>query len=379
MKITLVTHSVYPESIGGREKYVYYLADALGKRGHDVKVLTCTSGLHARIKNYENFSVHYYPSFDIPLKNARYRIPIGMSLMLLQDDADVIHAQDIHHFTTFASSLATRIRRKPFVVTEHGYPPLGGLMKVLIKVYDATLLKLIGKSSSRIIAVSDFIADELKWRYNLDERKIIKLNNGMYEIDTRGGKIFVKKHSLENKRIILGIGRQTKEKGFQYLIEAFRKISKEFPNAVLVIIGPLSSYNTYLQGLAKNLGLSERIIFTGPVSEEALKSAMKNSEIVVIPSEYDPFPFVALESLSYGKPVVASDVGGLKEIFAHNVNGLLFKSRNSEDLASKMELLLRDKRLRKRLERNSRKSLQRFNWGNFVDEMESIYEKCASN
>lgn len=379
MKITFVTHSMYPESIGGREKYVYYLADALGERGHEVKVFTCTSGFHSIIKKYDNFSVHYYPSFDIPLKNARYRIPIGLSFKLMQDDADIIHAQDIHHFTTFVSAVAAFLKRKSFIVTEHGYPPLGGLMKILIKIYDYSLLKFIGKSSLKIIAVSNFIADELKWKYNFDERKIVKLNNGMYNVDTQASKIFVKKYSLKNKRIILGIGRQTEEKGFQYLIEAFSRISNKFPNIALAIVGPLSVYSLYLSGLAEKLGISKKVIFAGKVSEEALRSAMKNSEIVVIPSEYEPFPFVALESLKYGKAVIASNVGGIPEIFSDGVNGLLFNPRDSSDLAAKLEILLKNKKLREKLEENSKKTLRRFDWRRFVEKVEAIYEESANN
>jgi glycosyltransferase involved in cell wall biosynthesis len=110
-----------------------------------------------------------------------------------------------------------------------------------------------------------------------------------------------------------------------------------------------------------------------------LKSAIKNSEIVVIPSEYEPFPFVALESLSHSKAVVASAVGGLPEIISDGFNGLMFKPRDSEDLAEKIEMLLRDKKLRRKLEGNARKSLKRFNWGNFVERMEDIYEKSEKS
>jgi len=371
---------MYPDSIGGREKYVYHLADSLGKKGHEVKVFTCTASFHSKLRKHDNFTVYYLPSFDIPLKNARYRIPITMLPKLLFDDADVIHAQDIHHFTTFASAFIAKIRGVPFVVTEHGYPPLGGLMKILIKVYDKTLLKFIAKSSEKIIAVSSFIQQELKYRYKLNMRNAVTVHNGMYNIDIRANDAdtFVRKYSLKGKKIILGLGRQTKEKGFQYLISAFKKMSKKFPDTVLVIIGPGGSYRIFLDGLVKLLDLQDRVIFTGRIEEELLKSAMRNCEMVVIPSEYDPFPFVALESLSYGKPVIAAEIGGIPEIITHEKNGLLFKPRDENDLAEKMELLLRDEKLKKAIIRNSRKSLERFNWKLFIEQIESVYEKAAT-
>jgi len=381
MKITLVTHSMYPESIGGREKYVYYLADSLGKRGHKVKVFTCTPALHSRVRKYENFTVHYFPSIDIPLKNAKYRIPVMMALKLLQDDADIIHAQDLHHFTTFASSLAAAITKRKVIVTEHGYPPLGGLMKLLIEIYDKTCLKFIGKSSSKIIAVSNFISKELERRYKLDRAKSITIHNGMYNMQTAAtdADAFVEKYALKNKKIILGIGRQTKEKGFQYLIRAFKKISGKFPNIVLVIVGPPGGYRIVLEGLVRKFGLAKRVIFTGPLDEELVRSAMKKCEMVVIPSEYEPFPFVALESLSFGKPVVAAAVGGLPEIFTNGSNGLLFMPEDEKDLAEKMQLLLKNREVKNKLIRNSRESLKRFNWDSFIEKIESVYEKVAAS
>jgi len=379
MKITLVTHSMYPESIGGREKYVYYLADALGKKGHEVKVFTCAPVFHSKIQEYENFNVYYFPSFDIPLQNAKYRIPLAMILKLLQDDSDVIHAQDLHHLTTFTAAVAAKIKGKPLVVTEHGYPPLGGLMKILIKIYDKTLLKIIGKSSSAIVAVSNFVAREMGERYNLDTRKVITVHNGMYEIDTNVGDEFVKKYLLKNKKIILGIGRQTKEKGFQYLIVAFKKISEKFPDTILVMIGPKAAYRIVLEGLVKELGISDKVIFTGTLEDELVKSAMKNCEMVVIPSEYESFPFVALESLSYGKPVVAAAIGGLPEIFSHGMNGLFFNPKDENDLAEKIELLLKNEKLKSDIIANSKESLKRFNWKSFIEKIESVYEKAANN
>jgi len=92
MKITMVTHSMYPESIGGREKYVYYLANSLGKRGHEVRVFSCAQSGRSRTSHHKNFTTFYFPSVDIPLKTAKYRIPIMLLLKLLQDDSDVIHA-----------------------------------------------------------------------------------------------------------------------------------------------------------------------------------------------------------------------------------------------------------------------------------------------
>lgn len=380
MKITLVTHSMYPDSIGGREKYVYYLADALGRRGHVVKVFTCRGNFRSKVKKYKNFTVYYFPSIDIPLKPALYRIPVIMPLKLLRDDADVIHAHDIHHLTTFECALAARLRKKPLVVTEHGYHPQDGLIGLLIKIYDRTIVKFIGRSSCKMIGVSDFISNELRLRYKLMPNKTLTIHNA---IDTKDfinhSKEFEKKYLLQKNRMILAIGRLTREKGFQYLIMAFKEISKKFPDAVLVIIGPYRSYKIALDKLVKSLGLTEKVIFTGPLEDSMVKSALSSCEMVVIPSKYEPFGLVALEAVRCRKPVIASATGGLSEIFTDGVNGLLVKPEDHEDLAEKIEILLNDKKMRISLVENSKKLLQRFNWKSFLEKMESVYEETSTS
>lgn len=378
MRITLVTHSMYPESIGGREKYVYYLADALGKLGHEVKVFTCIRAFYSKVKKYQNFTVYYLPSFDIPLKQARYRIPIALSAKLLLDDSDVVHAHDLHHFTTLVCAIVTKIRNKPLIVTEHGYPPLYGLMGFLIKIYDKSLVRLIENSTSNIIGVSDFISKELQNRYGIRQSKISTLYNAIDSKNfTSHSYLFKKKYSLRKKKIILSVGRLTREKGFQNLILSFKKISRKFPDTVLVIIGPKTKYKIVLDNLVKKLGLSGKIIFTGPLDDSMVKSAINCCEMVVIPSLYEPFGLIALEALSCKKLIIASNTGGLSEIFVHRVNGLLVKPGDSVDLERKIELLLSDKKMRNTLIQNSGDTLKKFNWNSFIHKMENIYEKTS--
>lgn len=380
MKVILVTHSMYPESIGGREKYVYYLAEGLGKKGHNVSVFTCTPTIRSKVRKYDSFTVYYFPSLDIPLKSAKYRIPVGMVWKLLTNDADVVHAHDLHHFTTFASALASKINGKPLVVTEHGYPESEGMMKMLIKFYDRTLLRFIGKSSSKIIGVSNFISEELRDRYGIKDSKIVTVHNAVnMENYKELGNGFLEKYSLTGKMIILGIGRMTKEKGFQYLIKAFKKVNGRFTNTVLALIGPWTEYKNSLDGLVRDLGLEGNVIFTGPLEDSLVKGAIKSCELVVIPSEYEPMPLVALEALHLRKPIIASNVGGLAEIFEDKISGLLTKPGDENDLEEKIEMLISDSSMKNKLIENSESAIKRFDWYAFLEKIESIYEEVKKN
>ena len=380
MKVTLVTHSMYPDSIGGREKYVYYLADGLGKDGHEVKVLTCSSRFHPHVKKYANFTVYYYPSIDIPLKAAKYRIPVGMVWSLFKDDSDIVHAHDLHHFTTFASSIISRIKGQKVVVTEHGYPKSEGMMKNLIKFYDKTLLRIIGSASSRIIGVSGFISNELEARYHLDPSKVRTVYNAVNMIDGHEKGIdFERKYGIRGKRIILGVGRLTKEKGFQYLIAAFKSINARYPDTVLVLIGPSTQYKNFLLRFAERNGIKDRVIFTGPLEESLVKSAIRSCEIICIPSEYEPMPLIALEALHMKKPIVASRVGGLSEIFTDGKDALMVSPGNIKGLEEKISSLLSSKTLREKLMKNSRQTTKKYDWKSFLDQIVSVYEEARRN
>jgi len=254
-------------------------------------------------------------------------------------------------------------------------------MKLLIKIYDKTLLGMIKKSAEKFIGVSDFISEEMASRYGVEKKKIMTVRTGIYRgnhFENKNLK-FAERYGLENKKIILGIGRLTKEKGFQYLIKAFNGISKTFPDTALVIIGPQTSYKTALQRLSRNLGLNRRIIFTGPLDDSQVKGAISSCEVMVIPSEYEPFPLAALEALENGKAVIASTAGGLPEIFTHNFNGLLVRPGDAEDLEEKLGELLSNKKLKASLMKNARKSSKRFSWDKFIEKMERIYEETSAS
>lgn len=377
MKIVLVTHSFFPYSIGGREKYVYDLAKGLSKAGHEVEVFTCGDSLFKRYYKIEDsgFIVHYFPRFLIPLLVGYYRIPFTIFSRLLKTDADIIHAHDFHHFTSLICAVVSKKLKKPFLLTEHGYPEQFGIINSAIKFYDKFFLPQIVKSSNKIIAVSNFIKEKLIWKYHVPKRKIQVVHNAIdlseYKVESN---IFREKYGLKNKKIILAVGRLTKEKGFQYLIKAFPNILKNVPESVLVIIGPKNYYEKKLKELTRLNKVVDKVIFTGVVSEEMLKSALFSSNLVIIPSLYEPFGIIALESMAYGKPIIASGVGGLSEFLINYENCLLVSPDSTKELSEKVLELLTNKKLANRLGRNAKKTVKKYDWKNMIDKMLDIYK-----
>ena len=161
-------------------------------------------------------------------------------------------------------------------------------------------------------------------------------------------------YATENEnRFILYFGRISKEKGLFTLYEAMKNI----PNIHLKIIGNGPDLNTSLEYIKNNKILN--IEFLGAKWGDELLPYIKKSEFVVVPSEwYEPNPYVVLQAFSFSKPVVATNIGGLKDMIQNNINGLLTKHNDSLDLSLTINNLYHDKEKIKILGKNAKELLE---------------------
>jgi glycosyltransferase involved in cell wall biosynthesis len=376
MKIALVTHTFFPQSVGGRENHVYYLGKTLSRKGHKVEVFTSSDSLLKRYSKFENSNmvIHYFPTIKLPVSMGYYRINPTMLFVLLKKDFDVIHAHEYFHFTTFISALAAKIKKIPFILTEHGYPEQFGASNFLLKLYHRFCLPLIISSSKKVIAVSKSIKNEIISKFSISPEKMSVVYNAIDLNDyTKKSNIFIKKYSLKDKKIILSVGRLIKEKGFQHLIKTLPFILKKISDVRLVIIGPDHYFKKSLVRISEHAGMQNRVFFTGKVSNEMLKSAIFCSDVVVIPSLYEPFGIIALEAMSYGKPIVASRVGGLKEFLVNKETCLFCPPNYSEGLARCLTEILTNKKLSLKLGKNAKEAVKKYDWDKIIDRITCIY------
>lgn len=371
MKIALITHSSYPNFCGGREKHVYTLAKNLGKK-YDVTVFTCSGSLFTSyIERHKNFKICFLRTINIPIEGRTYRIPIGLLKFLFKYDPYIVHAHDLHQFTSVISCLYAKLKRKKFILTEHGYPRQIGIIKIIMKVYEKLFLRFLTKDT-RIIAVSSFIKDELKSRYGI-KNGITVVNNfiDIEEFKIKSKK-FVNIFDVKNKRIILAIGRLSEEKGFQTLIKAFKLVNQKVKGLQLIIIGN-GKLRNFLKNLAENENIDNNVKFTGELKNDTLKSAIYCSDIFVIPSLYESFGIVALEAMAYKKPIIAASTGGLKEFLKDRETCLFFEPNNIKELSESILKLLNDEKLAKNLSQMCEKAVKRFKPKAAIEKIIEIY------
>jgi len=163
--------------------------------------------------------------------------------------------------------------------------------------------------------------------------------------------------------VVLFIGRLVHRKGVHMLLEAFRDVVSEIPEARLLIVG-----KGYMEPIVKTmvsvLNLKKNVVFKGLVSEEEKIHLLQNSMVVAVPSIYgESFGTVAVEAFATGTPVVAFKVGGLAEIVDHGVNGFLANVGDLRGFAEYLVTLLLDRKLRKKMSENARLKAEKvYSW-----------------
>jgi D-inositol-3-phosphate glycosyltransferase len=152
----------------------------------------------------------------------------------------------------------------------------------------------------------------------------------------------------------------------------------------LVIVGgqPGTSHETReitrLQHLATRLGIEDRTSFVGAVAHERLPLYYSAADLTVMPSSYESFGLVAVESLACGTPVVATRVGGLTSIVRDGETGVLVPWRDADLFADRLRQVLEDEPLHRRMGRRARESVLRYSWDGIADEHLALYEEVRA-
>lgn len=178
---------------------------------------------------------------------------------------------------------------------------------------------------------------------------------------------------------ILFMGTLGRVKGIDVLLNAIPIIRKEIPNLHVYIAGKSESEGDNLKKLVKALNIEESVSFLGFVSGDEKYAYCKSADIYVQPSRYETFGVVLLEAMACGKPVVASNVGGIPFVVEDGKTGLLFESENVEELAEKIISLLGDKERRTKMGEAGRERAKGFTWERSAERTVEVYKEVIEN
>ena len=186
-----------------------------------------------------------------------------------------------------------------------------------------------------------------------------------------------KRNSNSEENYIFFVGRLVTEKGVLTLLKAFQNISKQFPNEQLWIVGEGNQLEE-LQNFTKYNNL-KNVSFLGNKSREELQGIYTNSKFSVIPSEYlEAYGNVIIESLSFGKTIITSDLVGIKDEIEQNCVGLTYPFKNQKALEEKMIALLSNPSLKTELENNIPNYLVTKTFAKHFSDLVNVYENLLS-
>jgi len=200
----------------------------------------------------------------------------------------------------------------------------------------------------------------------------------------------LRRHGIENKKIILTVSRLEKSKGIDLVIKALPGILKQLPDAVYLIVGSGREQGN-LHLLTKNLNISDKVIFVGDVSGYAVDSDLPRyynacdvfimaSHVVKSWNETEGFGIVFLEASACGKPVIGGRSGGTPDAIIDGVTGVLIDPEDKEQIVNSIINLLTNRPLAESLGRNGRLRAEReFSWDKYVSDIRNAALKIRSN
>lgn len=196
--------------------------------------------------------------------------------------------------------------------------------------------------SDLVIVLSDFWKKQIVENFGIKTKVVVLFNPSTLPNNTI---------NYTKKKHILYAGTLNARKGYVDLIKAFAKISNKYNEWKLVIAG--NGEVEQAKQLTIELGVFEKVIFTGWIDGELKSKVFQQASIFCLPSYAEGFPMAVLDAWAYGIPVITTPVGGLPDVLIHNENALIFDAGNINLLASSIETLIKDELLRNKISKES--------------------------
>lgn len=363
-------------TFGGGERGFSQLSNALDKERYNI-FIACSPGgeLENRIKN-----------IDVQIKFIDFRRQINskifIELMKIIKDENIHIVHSVGSRADFYARLAGKIAGAPIIISTLAMFAerfdTDPLRKALYIIFDRFSERFV----DTFIVVSEALKHTLHTRHHIDKRKIVRIYNGveldLYSPHVKYSESVRNEFAIEDTTPLVGtIGRCIYQKGFEYFLLATPIILRKYPDVKFILVGD-GPLRAQLENMAQRLGIANSIIFTGFRND--IPRILAEMDIFVLSSVLEGLPRVVMEAMAVGKPIVATDIEGIREELDHGQEGIIVPSRNPPALAQGiMELLInRDKA--KEMGLRARKKAERlFSLKETVKNIDSLYQRLISD
>lgn len=409
MKILFALDDFPPVTYTSASVLTYNFAKELLRRGHEVFVITSVQKRDRQ--GYEEFNglkiFRIFSSYNnrlrpwLSLYNPKV-IP-EFKKRIENIKPDICHFHHIHkHLSYYCFKLAKKNSKAVFLTAHdvmliHYNKLMPRQDNCFYRITAADCLKESGSSYNpfrnliirhylkyidKIFTVSDSLKRLLEINGIKNTEKVynfIRVED--WQVDVRKVQEFKEKNKLEKEKLIIFAARLIEAKGGDKLIESLSLVNKVIPGFKLLIIGKEWAYTKKLKLVAERFGIGDKIIFTGHLKEQDLKTAYNSADISVFPSLcFETFGMTNLEAMACKKPVISTIFGGPSEVVIDGKTGYLINPNNAGLMAGKIIDLLKNPQKAKQFgEAGYQRAKTEFSLQDHTTELLKWYSKSSTN
>jgi len=408
LKVMILSLEYSPKLSGGVGTHVMELSRGLGRAGHQVTVIAFTPG-QATTLSESNVQVHMIPQRASDLERR------SMVQSILDFNQDVV---------SHGRSLIADLGRRPDLINYHNWTtwpaarelgrmfgiPVLGTIHFLSEpterwwgqIPDPQIVEqekeLFHGEADRFIIVSQSMSDIVQATHRVSPERISVVYNGLdlepfMNPPLRPEEVGKLRRTVADadEKIVLFAGRLSPQKGILPLLESAAKVVAEHPKVVYLIVGEADNREMVpvIDGLFQQYPtLQNKVKLLGKMPRTQLATLFQIADLVVIPSVYDTCPYMTVEAMAAGTPIVATRVGGLAEMIVHGETGLLVPVHASpdgqhqvdvEELAAAQLALLSDEVLSKQMARaGQRRVIGEYTLDKMVRETVQVYRRVTA-
>jgi glycosyltransferase involved in cell wall biosynthesis len=273
------------------------------------------------------------------------RVFFQLADLMKKEKIDIVNSQGAR--ADFFARIAAKLARVSFVVSTVPMPVEGFDVNPIKKLIYIALNRFSERFVDRFIVVSDALEKTMIEKHKIEPQRVVKIYNGiekdefsMEEKELESKRLKIRREfRLEDDVPIVGvIGRLVWQKGFEYFIDAIPDVLKRVKKAKLLVVGE-GVLKGELEIKSKQLKLEDKIIFTGFRSD--IKDILASIDIFVMPSLREGLPMILLEAMAMAKPIVATNIEGIKEVLENGETGILVPPKDARALtAAIIDLLI---------------------------------------
>ncbi|MFC1722545.1 glycosyltransferase family 4 protein [Nanoarchaeota archaeon] len=288
-----------------------------------------------------------------------------VSLIAAQEDYDVIHA---HDWTTFPAAIQAKKKTgKPFVahvhITEYDKSGGAGADPHIYAVEREGM-----HTADKVIAVSNFVKQNLIERYGVPTDKISVVHNGANEMNAS---VSYRHIIQDTDKVVLFAGRVTLQKGPEFFVDAAAKVVPHFKNVKFVVAGSGDQLTNMIEQ-ATEAGIAANFVFHGFYTRDEAEKLFSMADVFVMPSVSEPFGIVPFEAMCKGTPTIISKQSGCSEVIDHTLKCDFW---DTDTMANQIVGILRHSELRKEISENGKREVDTFTWEEPAQKCIEVYQE----